>query len=443
MLRKVQFLLFYTFALLVVPFYIGPELAKNAQINLERLLLIALCLMFFFNLGKKKFYIDFMLLYKNHSLFIIFFVGYFFWRGISAINSPNNVSIFLYIYELISNFIVFLVFYCFLFNKGMYSNFFSVVFLSTFFVFSFALLELVLGKNIFASLAPSDAGAAITSEAIVRGVVYRVKSVFEHPLTLGHFCVMVLPLVLFYKFAYNDSAKYQRFTLVSSILSMAVMTGSRMTMLCCTMIIVIYFLLEGPKIKFLENSKAKSIIFYIWPIIFSLPILAIGVVSFLSGRSSLDSYVRQAQVANGLQVIKMEPIFGFGQGPGGMLAIERFGTAMKLWAENAATIDNWFLSVLLASGYPGLFLFLMFNIFVFLDIYRNFKNRKKLSREQSSDYNIWLGLSISYMFGFLFMIILSIFTLHPFFYIVLAGVLYFSIKLKKGLNKNILGVYQV
>lgn len=430
MIRKSFLFTFYIFSLLVIPFYIGPELAKNFQLNVERILLVCICVFIIFKLFKKGTYRKISALQSRHKLFLYGFVVFFIWRGLSALNSTEMVSVFHFIYEFISNFLIFFVFYIFFFDKGYFDKFLEIVFLSVFVVFSFALLEFFLGRNVFASLAPADAGAAISSEAIIRGSVYRVKSVFEHPLTLGHFCVMTLPLILFLKNKSTYSVFSSKSFLSIAVILMAILTGSRMTMLCCTLILVIYLIIDGPKVKVKEGVTPRKASLFLWPFILSLPIIALLGVSMLSGRGSLDSYVRQAQIANGLQVIQMEPLFGFGQGPGGMVAIEKYGTAMKLWAQNAATIDNWFLSVLLSSGYPGLAFFILFNLFIIIELKSIYLNRFYYKSISSPYYNLWVSLVVSYSFGLMFMVILSIFTLHPFFYIIVAALLCTSAKLK-------------
>ncbi|WP_202940782.1 O-antigen ligase family protein [Alteromonas macleodii] len=430
MISSSKLFAFYVFTLLVVPFYIGPEIATNFQINLERLALVLITFYVFFKLLKTRTYFAIGDMYKKNKVFLLFFSLFFLWRFFTAISSEYIVSIFLFLYELISNFLVFFAFYLFVFSKGNSEKFLKVVYFSIYFVFAFSILEFVLGKNIFATLAPANSGAAISSEAIVRGSVYRVKSVFEHPLTLGHFCVMVLPLTLFIK-GYASSNFRKNNLLSLFVIAMAGLTGSRMTLLCCTLILIIYFLTNTTKIRFLEGAKPTKISTFIWPFLVILPFLALMSISILSGRDSLDSYVRHAQIINGLQVISMEPIFGFGQGPGGMLAIAKYGTAMKLWAQNAHTIDNWFLSILMASGYPGLLLFIVLNVLVFINLKKIFIGRERYKAISPSVYSLWLAFSISYVFGLLFMGILSIFTLHPLFYILLAGLLWATAELKK------------
>lgn len=416
-------LLAYVFSLLVIPFYIGPELTSNAQINAERVLLLLICFLFFFLLLKKRTYKNIRTLYIQNRVFFSLFSLFFIWRAISTVASGQIVSYFLYAYEIVSNFLIFIVFYIYIFNNKNHKTFFSVLYFSTIFVFVFSILEFSLQKNIFASLAPSDAGAAIKSSSIVRGSVYRVKSVFEHPLTLGHFCVMVLPIVLFSKISLFKFYKLVKIALAVSLIVMIFLTGSRMTMLSSIIILTIFIVTYGPKIKLNSGSQTRRSLFFIWPLLLFTPVIAINFIISFSGRSSFESYVRIAQVVNGLQVIEMRPLLGFGLGPAGMKAIESFGTAMKLWTENAATIDNWFLSVLLASGYPSLLLFIGMHLAVFLKLFKTYRKRELLLRTQSEYFSLWVGLSLSFTFGLAFMSILSIFTLHPLFYILLAALL--------------------
>ncbi len=420
----------YLFALLAIPFYIGPELAPNVQINAERLLLMLLAMFFVHTLRFRKRSDEVYGLFYSFQLFMLLFTLFFIWRGLAAFVSPYRVSGYLFIYELVSNYLIFIIFYVTVFRVHGFFRVLRVLKFGLIVIFCFALLEAILGESILSRFALSDAGQAINATSIWRSGLLRVKSVFEHPLTLGHFLVMALPLILFI------GRKYlllrEKILLLILILSMIIMTGSRATMLIAMCIIIIFFLISGPRIR-LNNNSVFSLKSILLPILLITPIVIIGLVEERTGSEAFMSYTRYAQIVNGFIAIGEKPWFGFGQGPGGTAAIEsvvRYGAeSLKLWERNFNTIDNWFLSILLASGYPSLFLFIGFNLVILFTGLRCVLTRSiRNDMHAQGDYGLMIGVFLSLCAGFLFMIILSIFTLHPLYYILMAGFMYLTEK---------------
>lgn len=421
----------YLFTLVSIPFYIGPEIAANVQINAERVLLVATLMLFFLSKKSANYLSGITTLYARNSFFMTVFTLFFLWRGMSSILAGQNVAIYLFLYEVASNFLILIVFYVAVFTKDGFDKVLIVLKWSLCIVLFFAVVEFILGINILASLAPANAGKAITASAITRTGVLRVKSVFEHPLTLGHLCVMILPILLFIDT--KMLVPKLKWLGVISVTLLVIATGSRMTVALSAVIFVVYLLLAGPRLRFNGGRSGIRVGVLLLPLLIIVPLWGGGVIGGITGTGQLDSYVRRAQITNGLIAIEQKPMFGFGQGSAGLSAIAdvvRSGErSLRLWNANFATVDNWYLSVLLSAGYPGLILFIMFNVSLWFIALRTRMNRTIIRRMKSNqEYGLWLGLFVSIVAGQVFMLILSIFTMQPFFYILIAAFLFYTNK---------------
>lgn len=419
LVRGKALLRWYLVALLCIPFYIGPELAQNFQLNVERSLIGLLvfgCLVGAVRSGIGAAYGRLFLL---RPFTMGAFSAYFFWRLLAAIVSPYRVSTFLYINEFMTTAIVPLMFFAIFFLRDDVERLYRILFWSIVFVFAVVAFERLTHSNPFTPLAPAGAGRAIINAGIERGGILRSKGTFEHPLTLGNFVLLTLPLVLFAGRQFSIKLR-TRLLLVGMLLAIALFTGSRSTMLLTAVEVAIFLTFSGVKIN---TGNGGIPLGWIWmPVIPVMLWVVITVVEQRSGYGLFSSYIRQAQIQNGLISIGSQPFLGFGAGPGPIRAIAEAMTygegSLRMWDANMTTVDNWYLSVLLGSGYPALISLLMFQFMILLMSSRDLLSRVRRQRlNERGVLGIYIGLTFSCASEMVMMSVLSIFTLHAFYFI--------------------------
>lgn len=419
--------LWYLFALISIPFYIGPEIASNAQINAERAILATLAIAIIMRALPRLIGPPLRALFQGSPLILVMFLGYFTWRLIAAILSPYSVSKYLFINEVLSQAMIFLIFFGLFRRNDFLPRFARIIQISLTFVAITVVVELILGFNVFTALAPEGAGSAILNASIERAGLLRVKGTFEHPLTLGNLVVLLLPLALFC--SRNSILRY-RFLVGLALIAISVTTGSR-SIQAIVAAQVLLFLLVGFNFKVAGRKLYPFATFA--PLAPALFLMVLQVVESKTGLGILESYVREAQIRNGLISIQDSPWIGFGAGPGPVTAIFAAMSsgegAMQLWEANAATVDNWYLSVLLASGWPALFFFIGFGLSVLLPpVFLLSRRRARASMRQAGELGLVLALVIGFASNMALMSVLSIFTLHPLWFIWAAWLSSLSIK---------------
>ena len=408
--------LLYLAALLMAPFYIGPEVAANAQINAERLLLLVLAATILMGSNLQRVGSALRVLISQRGLLFAVIVGFFVLRLISAFASPYPVSTLIVINELAANLMIFIVFFAIFFHFDIRREIQMVFVVSIVFMFFVACFELALGYNPFTQFAPAGAGMAINAAEMTRDGFLRVKATFEHSLTLGHTIVMLLPFFLFI----SKSSLALRSTMVGLLVFLAIATGSRSTILLAFVEIGIAAIYYGGAIRFGEaRISTRALAISLAAVVL---VVAVTIATNTAGKGLFDSYIREAQINNGLIAIRQKLILGYGPGPGALEAIvagmKGIG-AMRMWRANLETVDNWYLTVLLTSGVPAFILFVsMIGLLAKQAFELLFVNRVLAQRLRRHDHHaLAVGVATATIFGAAFMAILSIFTVHALFYI--------------------------
>ena len=196
--------------------------------------------------------------------------------------------------------------------------------------------------------------ANIMSEKIRAGG-FRAQSTFDHPIVFAQFVAALVPIAVF-SMLFERSKFWRVLAFLSLPIALVAIakSGSRAGIVS----VMLGFGLMG----FIFWLRAL-IHGYITRIvaIFSLPVLigAIGLGYMIfqelaAGRGQHEASstgVRMLMIRTGIDALGDSPIWGFGQG----LAITKAGV---INTNGLATIDNYFLSIALDSGYVGLALFL-------------------------------------------------------------------------------------
>jgi hypothetical protein len=407
--------LLYIAAVLMVPFYIGPELAENAQINAERLLLMLLGVSIFLGNNARVVGAGIRVLVRERGLLTLIIGVFFTLRLVSAFASPYAVSVLIVLNELASNLLVFVVFFSVFLQFDIRRELETVFVVAVGFIFAVTLFELAAGYNPFTQFAPLDAGGAINAAEMSRDGFLRVKGTFEHALTLGHAIVMLLPFFLFA----SRLGTGLRYTMIARLLLMAVFTGSRTTILISFAEVGAALIINAGRLQFGEKAVSTR------AVAIAFAVLAVFTAVFLAqtttGKGLFESYIREAQINNGLIAIQHKLWLGYGPGPGALDALVtgmKGVGALRMWQANLTTVDNWYLTVLLTSGLPSLIFFMAMIVLLIAQGMRllvtdsNLRNRLVRYEHQG----IALAVFVSTLSAAIYMVTLSIFTVHALFY---------------------------
>ena len=293
---------------------------------------------------------------------VILFILWISWRVISNLLSDeplvNNLELLreiIYVYSLFG----YALFICQ--GKNGMQLLGRVIVASTVIVGLAGLIEALQGKNIFITFAGSegtgevgDAIATIVADK-VRAGAERVQSVFAHPILFGQYLGSVAPVVLLAAVLDHSRLwKLMAYIAMPLIVIGVLETGSRAALMA---LMVSGIVMGGMLWLHLITTSKK----YRGMAIMAVPIILIAIFAaygfstqLLAGNTHTESgstMVRATQLHYALEAIPKSPIFGYGLGS----AVHIAGIKTSL---NTMTMDIFYVSVLLDSGWVGLTLFI-------------------------------------------------------------------------------------
>jgi O-Antigen ligase len=219
-----------------------------------------------------------------------------------------------------------------------------------------------------------------------RGGSYRVSGVFSHPLALGEYLCMTLPIILLTLFR-SKATSIRWFAAVLIPLSIAAIysTHTRSTALGAASGVLVITLLVG--IRSLRQNRRLGLAMFGWmSIVVTLACTAalfVGGTYLAQGRNSAESGSSQARiemVRRGMGLLSERPIQGYGAG----LAAIKIG---PIGGHRELTIDSYYLSVAIESGGVGIALLGLFLSVVCLISLSN-------SLDKTSPY-YWISIALS------------------------------------------------
>lgn len=260
----------------------------------------------------------------------------------------------------INSFILFGYIFATLENGGLIL--FRVLALCGIFVGLAGIYEAIAERNLFSKFASVGADGDISGTLAniaaekVRAGAYRAQSTFDHPIVFAQFVAALIPISLYG--ILRERTLFWRLVALASLpiaLLSILKSGSRAGIV--SVVVAFGLVAVVMWLRALVHGRLTKIVAFV-----SLPALLGGLgLGYLllqelaAGRGQHEassSGVRMLMLRNGINALADSPIFGFGQGQ----AIAKAGV---LNANNLATIDNYFLSIALDSGYVGLVLFVL------------------------------------------------------------------------------------
>ena len=197
----------------------------------------------------------------------------------------------------------------------------------------------------------------------------RFRGLLGHPNSMGVFCMVSYPVLLWKYWQCKSRQKYVIICLIITCFSLHFLTGSRTSLFASVFGIVIWFLLLGKKkqlILFFATSSCLLIIFIGYKYSPS---------SFTREKSSSLSHLtgRPEIWKASVTVASEKPILGHGYSVGGKIFEDArfYDQRLELWSGNPrASLHNGYLSVFIGIGSIGL---IIFCISLFLPLWNCFR----------------------------------------------------------------------
>lgn len=398
------------------PYYIDLRLPGLGGLNPQRVILLILTFIVLGGLAfdsafGNRFYRALM----THRLIISMFCAFFFIRFLTSVVRGSPQSIVVAAYEIPSNLLL-LVLTAFLArwqeNRDLILK---VIIISGVFVLCSAVVEGVVKQNFFLRFAGGEERRVIESlgTEILRDGKYRVRGIFENPLTLTHYLIMYIPFVLIAGFYF----RWRWFSILLLFLSLlsVIFTWSRSGLLLMILVLGVFAVSR-------IRDRIVRVLVVLLITLFSVSVFFVSDQPLSA--DFFESYARKAQLVNGILAIADRPILGYGVS--NQIGEVIYGKslmgrdALLMWESNATTTDNRYLTIALESGLPSLGLFIAA---VLLILKKGLKASRRWGGEQQGERNLMVCFVLSAFASLVVMSILSIYTVHPFFYIVLGLIL--------------------
>ena len=213
--------------------------------------------------------------------------------------------------------------------------------------------------NFFAGIFPTDPEQLETLEWIIldksRSGAYRVASTFSHPLALAEYLTMCLPLAAYLMLV--GQTRWRRWLGIGAIPLLLIslyLSHTRSALITAAIVAITLMLIAGARAAAQRRNFFQAIVGGC--VVVGVVLASVGGASVLTeltlGRDSAERGSTDARVvmlSRGSRMAAEEPVTGYGPGRAAI-------TLGALPGHVNLTIDNYYLSVVLESGLPGLLL---------------------------------------------------------------------------------------
>lgn len=192
------------------------------------------------------------------------------------------------------------------------------------------------------------------NQGLKRGDVFRIRSVFSHPLIYGQFVASLTPFAL---------ALLVQKRWIGRILGAAGIAGAAIAVVLCNARSPMVLMVAGSAafigiylIDFRQRTRLMLGLSAGAVLLFAVPVMTGSIFTMIQGRTSeeaISSSARAIQYEKGIHALETSPIVGYGTGHG----VEIAGI---LSDNQQLSIDNHYLSRSVESGYVGTGLLCLF-----------------------------------------------------------------------------------
>lgn len=364
----------------VWPMYLSYRGLPGPAINPTRLIYWALAaLWFFWIVASPAMRRDLIARFTSAPVFAALLVGYFVWMGVCIPwAEPMIPSLYNAVKTHAGPILVFLVaLTCIRTRKDVESALFMIL-LAALVASSFGLVEAVRKSNVFVEVFPSLLPSASDSAEWLEGLVrdksragyYRTSASFAHPLTFGEYLVLCLPLAAY--FLARQHSVIRRLlgaAAIPVILAAIYTTHSRSAMIAAGGILACLITYFGLRMMRQRRHFVSALAGA-----YALVLLVGGTLSLAGPAAEIamgrnisenkSTAVRFVMLERGAAKIAKSPVVGYGPGMGAI-------TLGFLPGVSKLTIDNYYLSVALETGVPGLLFFTLLLAFLILRAFRH------------------------------------------------------------------------
>ncbi|AOF82169.1 O-Antigen ligase family protein [Methyloversatilis sp. RAC08] len=352
---------------LLWPRYVSFRLPGVPDILPGRVLFGLLLVMWIFLLvNSKTLWADFAAVVRRHRFVFGIFFAYVALRLLSAVFSRYFVnSAYVLLNELLTYFPLIAI-GAIVFSTAERLRYLMMAFAGTAIALgALGVMEAALGKNIFAAYLPgffslsSEYLEQIVQEKI-RGGSYRVQGTFGHPLLYAQFLLFATPFVALFL---NPERKFRSFLilLALAVIGVAVVrSGSRSAVIGAVIVGMLWLALAlfGQIIAKTTSRMSWLALFAVPLVLTSAVLIALQSTDYVIGRDRAEynsSNARVEMYLKGFEVTSESPAVGHGPG----LAIELMGF---VGTGGVRTLDSYYVSVMVESGFLAISAFLLFGI---------------------------------------------------------------------------------
>jgi O-antigen ligase len=188
----------------------------------------------------------------------------------------------------------------------------------------------------------------------------RFQGILEHPNSLGAFCMLTYPVLMWKYHRSSPIGKVSLLFLFCLVLFMHILSGSRASLAASILGFFMWFLIIN---KVNLNSLAKILSLFLITLFGVALLLQSRPASLNRGSQDITGLTGRTEFWQGcLQLVKEKPVTGYGYGVGGKIwADPRFYKAGQfLWSGSAkASLHNGYLSMAIGLGFVGLAIWLI------------------------------------------------------------------------------------
>lgn len=227
----------------------------------------------------------------------------------------------------------------------------------------YAIAEVALKQNVFVKFVPydptNDMFLTMAVESKLREGGYRAQASFNHPLLMAQFVVTMMPVIFYTLFRQHGMAKRSlAFFAMCSVPFLLWASRTRTAVLVAGVVLAVGFVVVSLNAaRRTRRSNSGSILGGIG-LLFAAGLLSavsVAAVYLTMGRTaeeSMSSLARVQMIEKAFGSSLREPLLGYGPALGNL-------QAAIYSSRGSASLDNYWLTLLLESGYPAMVMFLL------------------------------------------------------------------------------------
>lgn len=359
-MKILNLLYVYIVVSIIWPNYIVLKVGSLPGITPDRMigLVLILVLFLYFTIGRGN-YSKLM----NYRRIVSILLILSFWNLTGSCIAAEQIgkSIFASINWFVSGPLVFIIVLLFVKDLTDVSKLIKAVVIGMFLVNLLGVVELISGHILFKNYLLTE--NQFTMSALIektRDGMFRIRSVFTNPLIYAQYLIATLPLFFYFLKKY-DAISSKFFYLVNIMLTYFLIyhTGSRAGLALGLLIPLVLLYLKLYKYVWLRYIlNICSLIFIAYIVLNTIEYIQTNIQDaqnlhslYVNGKvdsTEASNLARILQLQMGFEALTSHPIFGFG-----------YGEALNA-VKPLKSLDNYYLSILLASGIGGLIILLVF-----------------------------------------------------------------------------------